>query len=335
VSGSSAEGLERIIRGFRGRTLVVIGDLVADEFVFGEIARVSREAPALILEHRRTSVVPGGGGNAVMNLRSLGAVPIPVGVVGKDETGRAILSRFRESRISTSGVVSDSDWATPTKSRIVAGGAHTRRQQIVRIDRGTTHGRLPGRLAVAVRERLKKALRRAEGILIADYGYGSAEPDIVGRPALRGARVVTVDSRTRVGSFRGVTASTPNQEEVERTLGLAPISTRRALEEAGRDLLRRTGNEAILITRGAKGMSLFRRRKPVDHIPAYGNEEVADVTGAGDTVIATFTLALLAGADPLEAARLANYAAGLVVTKAGIATITRAELTRAAREVAS
>jgi rfaE bifunctional protein kinase chain/domain len=332
VSEPSVERLERVIRSFRGRKVTVLGDLVADEFVFGEIARVSREAPALILEHRRTSVVPGGGANAVMNLRSLGATPVPVGVVGKDDNGRALVSRFRESRISTAGVVSDRDWATPTKSRIVAGGAHTRRQQIVRVDRGATHGRLSGRLAASVRDRLKKALRRSEGILIADYGYGCGDPEVVGRPALRGARVVTVDSRTRVGSFRGVTASTPNQEEVERTLGLAPLTTRRALEEAGGDLLRRTGNEALLVTRGAKGMTLFRRRKPPAHIPAYGNEEVADVTGAGDTVIATFTLALLAGADPLEAAWLANYAAGLVVTKAGIATVTRAELTRAVRE---
>ena len=332
MSEPSVQRLEEIIKSFRGRSTVVLGDLVADEFVYGEIARVSREAPALILEHRQTTIVPGGGANAVMNLRSLGAVPLPVGVIGKDANGQQVLLRFRKSGISTSGIVSDSDWATPTKSRIVAGGAHTRRQQIVRVDRGSAHGRLPGRLATSVRGRLKKALRRAEGILIADYGYGAGDPDIAGRPALRGARVVTADSRARVGSFRGITASTPNQEEVERALGLAPLRSRRALEEAGRTLLRRTGNEAVLVTRGAKGMSLFRRRKPVAHIPPYGNEEVADVTGAGDTVTATFTLALLAGADSHEAALLANYAAGIVVTKAGIATITRTELLRAVRE---
>jgi len=310
----------------------VLGDLVADEFVFGEIARVSREAPALILEHQHTTVVPGGGANAVMNLRSLGASPIPVGVIGKDGNGRQVLLQFRESGITTSGVVSDPDWATPTKSRIVAGGAHTRRQQIVRVDRGSPRGRLPRRLATSVRGHLRKALRRAEGILISDYGYGAGDPDIAGRPALRGSRVVTVDSRTRVGSFRGITAGTPNQEEVERALGLAPLRSRRALEEAGRTLLRRTGNVAILVTRGAEGMSLFRRRNPVAHIPPYGNDEVADVTGAGDTVIAAFTLALLAGADPHEAAWLANYAAGIAVTRAGIAAVTRTELLRAVRQ---
>ena len=146
MSEPSVERLEEIVKSFRGRSVVVLGDLVADEFVYGEIARVSREAPALILEHRQTTVVPGGGANAAMNLRSLGAVPLPVGVIGKDANGRQVLLRFRESGISTSGIVSDSDWATPTKSRIVAGGAHTRRQQIVRVDRGTAHGRLPGRL---------------------------------------------------------------------------------------------------------------------------------------------------------------------------------------------
>ena len=215
MSEPSAERLERIIRSFRGRRIAVLGDLVADEFVFGEIARVSREAPALILEHRKTSVVPGGGANAVMNLRSLGATPLPVGVVGKDENGRAILSRFREAWISASGVVSDAGWATPTKSRIVAGGAHTRRQQIVRVDRGAPHGRLPGRLASTVRERLKKALRRSEGVLIADYGYGCGDPDIVGRPALRGARVVTVDSRTRVASFPIRLTTRPYSRDLE------------------------------------------------------------------------------------------------------------------------
>jgi len=144
VSDPTRSRLEEIVKGFRGRRVVVLGDLVADEFVHGEIARVSREAPALILEHRETRVVPGGGGNAIMNLRSLGAAPLPVGIVGKDDNGRRILASFRESGITTGGVVSDPDWATPTKSRIIAGGVHTRRQQIVRVDRGEPHGRLSG-----------------------------------------------------------------------------------------------------------------------------------------------------------------------------------------------
>jgi rfaE bifunctional protein kinase chain/domain len=332
MSEPTRSRLEEIVGGFRGRRVVVLGDLVADEFVHGDIERVSREAPALILEHRETRVVPGGGANAVMNLRSLGAAPLPVGIVGKDGNGRHILKRLREAGISTAGVGSDPDWDTPTKSRIVAGGVHTRQQQIVRVDRGGRRGRLSGRRAAAVRSRLKKALRSGEGILIADYGYGTAAPEVAGRPAMRGASVVTVDSRTRVGSFRQVTASTPNQEELERALGLAPLRSLASLEDAGRTLLRRTGNEAVVVTRGPKGMSLFRRRMPVLHIPAYGNEEVADVTGAGDTVIAALTLALLAGGDPHEAALLANYAAGLVVAKAGIATVSRTELVRAIRK---
>lgn len=328
----SRDRLARLISGFRGRRVVVVGDFVADEFVYGDIARVSREAPVLILEHRDTAVVPGGGANAVVNLRSLGAMPVPVGVVGRDASGRELLRHFRRLRIPTSAVVSAPGYATPSKSRLVAGGLHTRRQQIVRVDRGARHGRLAPGTAAAVRARLRKALRGSDGLLIADYGYGAADPAVVGALARSGSRPVTVDSRARVSRFRNVTACTPNQEEVEKALGMAPLTTRRAVEQAGRRLLRETGNHAVLVTRGSQGMSLFRRGRPAAHIPAFGSDEVADVTGAGDTVIAVFTLSLAAGGDFLEAATLANCAAGLVVMKAGTATVSRAELLAALRE---
>jgi len=334
VSGPelSRERLERLVGRFRGRRVVVVGDFVADEFVYGDIARVSREAPVLILEHRETAVVPGGGANAVVNLRSLGAVPVPVGVVGRDPSGQELLRQFRKLRIPTAGVVSVPGYSTPSKSRVVAGGVHTRRQQIVRIDRGASHGKLAPRVAAAIRARLRRALGGSDGLLIADYGYGAGDPGLVGPLARAGTRPVTVDSRTRVERFRGVSACTPNQEEVERALALSPLRTRRAVEEAGRRLLRDTRNQAVLVTRGAAGMSLFRRDRPVAHIPAFGSDEVADVTGAGDTVIAVFTLALVSGGDFLQAATLANCAAGLVVMKAGTATVSRAELLAAVRE---
>jgi rfaE bifunctional protein kinase chain/domain len=328
----AAADLERLVESFARRRVAVLGDFVADEFVHGDIARISREAPVLILEHRETAVVPGGGANAVVNLRALGATPVPVGVVGKDASGHALVHRFRELGIPTSGIVTVPGYETPTKSRVVAGGVHTRRQQIVRIDRGATPGRLAPKIAASLRQRLRKALGRAAGLLIADYGYGAGAPDVVGRSAKHGARPVTVDSRMRVEQFRNVTACTPNQEEVERALGLGPLLSLRSVEDAGRRLLRRSGNESILLTRGAQGMSLFRRGRPVIHIPAFGCDEVADVTGAGDTVIAVFTLALISGGDYFEAALLANYAAGVVVMKAGTATVNRAELIEAIRE---
>ena len=331
----TADRLAQVVERFEGRRVAILGDLVCDEFLYGDIARVSREAPVLILEHRRTVTVPGGGGNAAANLRALDAEPVPVGVVGQDLSGDRLLEQFGQGGIPISGILTHPDYQTPTKRRVMAGGTHTRRQQIVRIDEGVKQGPLPPRLRDELRSRLQSAMRGAEGLLIADYGFGAADPDLLREVAGRRhspSIPVTVDSRTRVDQFRKVTACTPNQEEVERILGLSPLQTDRSVEEAGRELLRRSGNQAILVTRGAMGMSLFQRGLLPLHIPAHGSDEVADVTGAGDTVIAVFTLALLAGASFPEAALLANYSAGLVVMKAGTATVSRPELLQATRE---
>lgn len=329
---AAAASLEEIVERFEGRRVAVLADLVVDEFVHGEIARVSREAPVLILEHEHTEIVPGGGANAVANLRALDADPLPIGIVGTDASGRALLDHLRRAGVSTAGVIAAPDHATPTKSRIVAGGVHTRRQQIVRIDRGTRRGHVPRTRRAALARRLARVVSRADGLLIADYGYGAATPELVRGLKARRPATVTVDSRSRVASFRNVTACTPNEEEVERILGLPPLRGRRAVEDAGRELLRRCRSRAVLLTRGPQGMTLLERHRPARHVPAYGSGEVADVTGAGDTVIAVFTLALLAGAGFVEAAVLANYAAGLVVMKAGTATIGRGELLGAIRD---
>lgn len=326
------ERLIGLVQAFQGRRVAVLGDLVADEFVYGDIARISREAPVPILAHRKTVVVPGGGGNAVANLRALGARPLPVGVVGRDEAGRRLLEEFKRAGIARTGIRVEPSYCTPSKSRILAGGVHTRRQQIVRVDRGEGRGELPRPARTALRRALREILGRADGLLVADYGYGAATPELLGRAAAARSLPVLVDSRTRVTEFRAATGCTPNQEELEQALGLEPLADRKAVETAGRRLLRRTGNRAVLVTRGAKGMLLFVRAQPPLHIPAFGSDEVADVTGAGDTVIAVFTLALLAGASFADAARLSNYAAGLVVMKAGTATLTAEELIDAVTE---
>lgn len=317
-------GLAEIVAAFSGRRIAVAGDLVCDEFVHGDIARVSREAPVLILEHTKTEVVPGGAGNAVANLRALGAEPIPVGVVGPDAAGQGLIETLRRAGISVAGIRVEHGYETPTKSRVLAGGVHTRRQQIVRIDRGSRHGELPRGALARLRIRLAKVLPRAHALLVADYGYGAAPPALWARLGKRLVPpVVTVDSRGRVADFRGVTACTPNQEEVERAV------PGRAIADAGRALLKRTGNGAVLVTRGARGMVLFERGAGPLAIPAFGAGEVADVTGAGDTVIAVFTLARACGASFPDAARLANVAAGLAVMKYGTATVTPRELLRA------
>jgi D-glycero-beta-D-manno-heptose-7-phosphate kinase len=327
-----ASRLQAVVDRFAGRRVAVLGDLVADEFVYGDIARISREAPVLILEHRRTVSVPGGAGNAVANLSALDARPVPVGIVGRDDPGARLLAHFRSIGVPVTGIGVAPGYETPSKSRILAGGVHTRRQQIVRLDRGAPHGELPSRISAGIAARLARALLVAEGLLVGDYGYGASPPSLV-RAAVRGKKLgTTVDSRARVARFRSVTACTPNQEEVELALGLGTLRSERAVEGAARELLRRSGNRAVLITRGAKGMCLVERGAPALHIPAFGAGEVADVTGAGDTVIAAFTLALLSGAAFAEAAFLANLAAGLAVMKYGTATVARGELREAIRE---
>ena len=330
-----AARLLRIVAGFAGRRVVVLGDLVADEFLHGDIARVSREAPVLILEHHRTISAPGGGGNAVANLAALGARPVPVGIVGPDESGRRLIEALASAGVPTKTILVAPGYETPSKCRVLAGGVHTRRQQIVRIDRGARHGELGAAARRELRRRLTAALTGAQGLLVADYGYGAASPTtlsgLLPKQLSRGL-VVTVASRTRVAEYRGVTACTPNQEELERALGVDAAVADDALPDCGRRLLRRSGNRSVLVTRGAKGMLLFERgRHPLD-IPAWGSDEVADVTGAGDTVIAAYTLALLGGAACSDAARIANYAAGIVVRKSGTATTTPAEVARAIRE---
>jgi rfaE bifunctional protein kinase chain/domain len=331
-AATSTDRLLALVAKLRGRRIAVLGDLVGDEFVHGDIARVSREAPVLILEQTRIDCVPGGAGNAVANLCALGGRPLPVGVVGRDETGRRLLARFREMGVVTSGIASEVGYGTPTKSRIVAGGVHTRRQQIVRVDRGARHGELSRQVTARLLARLTRALRNVDGLVVADYGYGAATPALVrsARSALTG-KIVTVDSRGRVAGFHRVAGCTPNQEEVEIALGLSRSPDDRGLESAGYQLLKTTGNGTVLVTRGAKGMILFRKNSPPLAIPPFGSGEVADVTGAGDTVIATYTLALLAGGSPEDAAVLANVAAGLVVMKYGTATVSPRELTAALR----
>lgn len=328
--------LRRCVDAFAGRRVAVLADLVADEFIYGDIERVSREAPVLILNEQRVVRSPGGGGNAIANLRALGAAPLPVGVVGDDEGGRFLVEAFEADGVSTRGIASVADYATPVKSRILAGGVHTRRQQIVRIDRGSGRGQaLDKRLGAKLDRALTRATARAEGLLIADYGYEAATPRRA-RPAIRdlarNGRPTTVDSRARIVDYRGITACTPNLEELEQAAAGGALSSPPKIANAASSLRDTMRARAILVTLGSEGMALFPAEGATLRVPAYGSDEVADVTGAGDTVVATFTLALASGAEAADAARLANYAAGIVVQKAGTATLSPDELQQAIEE---
>jgi D-glycero-beta-D-manno-heptose-7-phosphate kinase len=319
--------LRKILEAFPKTTVTVIGDLVADEFVYGEISRVSREAPVLILKHRERAVVPGGGANAINNLAALGVNVLPVGLIGDDEPGRLLLKAFRKRRVPLSGVLKDKRYPTVTKTRILAGQTHSARQQVVRIDREPESAPDP-HLTRELISSARKFARASDALLVSDYGYGSATPQILEAIRTRdlASLPITLDSRFRMLEYSGVTAATPNEPEVEEALRMRIGHDWSKLAQAGEKLLGRMQLQALVITRGRDGMVVFERdRKPID-VPISGSDEVADVTGAGDTVIATFTAALAAGATAEEAAHLANYAGGIVVMKRGTATASREEL---------
>ncbi len=311
------------------RTVLVVGDLVADEFVFGEISRVSREAPVLILKHRQTQIVPGGGANAAYNVADLGARVIPVGIVGADDAGRALLKCFGRRGVDTRAIVVAREFSTITKSRILAGTVHGSRQQVLRIDREPARPVSAERRAQIERLALRLA-RRADAVLVSDYGYGAGSPRVA--DALRAAangRPVTIDSRYDLLKYSGATAATPNEPELEEAFHIRIGADTRKLERAAWSLLRKMKLRALLVTRGRDGMALFETGRQPVYIPIWGSDQIADVTGAGDTVIAVFTLALAAGATFEQAARLANFAGGIVVMKRGTATVTREELRQA------
>jgi rfaE bifunctional protein kinase chain/domain len=323
-----AERLKKIVEAFPNITVTVLGDLVADEFVFGEISRVSREAPVLILKHRERTIVPGGGANATNNLADLGVNVLPVGIVGDDEAGRLLLKHFRHKKIPVSGVLKDKSYTTVTKTRILAGMTHTSRQQVVRVDREPSeapNSHLTRELYLAARN----YAHASDALLVSDYGYGAATPAIVSTLREKG-RVGTVpiilDSRYRMLQYVGITAATPNEPEVEEALGIRIGQDWEKLLVAGEKLMAHMKLQSLVITRGRDGMVAFdKKHKPID-LPIFGSDQVADVTGAGDTVIASFTAALAAGATTEEAAQLANYAGGIVVMKRGTATVSREEL---------
>jgi D-glycero-beta-D-manno-heptose-7-phosphate kinase len=326
-----AERLKKIVEAFPNLTVTLLGDLVADEFVFGEISRVSREAPVLILKHRERTVVPGGAANAANNLADLGVNVLPVGIVGDDEPGRMLLKCFRHKRIPVSGVLMDKNYTTVTKTRILAGMTHTARQQVVRVDREPQQAPNP-HLTRELYLAARNYAHASDALLVSDYGYGAATPAIVN--ALRekgklGSTPIVLDSRYRLMQYSGATAATPNEPEVEDALGVRIGQDWNKVVAAGEQIMARMKLQSLVITRGHDGMVAFdQKHKPVD-IPIVGSDQVADVTGAGDTVIAAFTAALAAGATTEEAAQLANYAGGIVVMKRGTATVSQEELLQA------
>ncbi len=319
-----------IIRRFDSATVLVVGDLIADVYIVGNTSRISREAPVLILEFDSERVFLGGAGNAANNVRSCGARTLLAGVTGTDTHGDAIRVELQRRRIETDAILQLPDVNTSIKTRILAGGRHTTRQQIVRVDKCPSLD-IDEEARSDLLDRIEKAAQNTDAIIVSDYGHGLVSDELFAalrRIAKERDIPITVDTRYGILRFSGVTAQTPNETEIEELLGV-PLQTDDArLIEEGAELRRKLSLEALLVTRGSKGMMLIDERGH-EAIPIFGSDEVADVTGAGDTVAAIFTLSLACGASFSEAAKLANIAGGIVVMKRGTATVSARELVNA------
>jgi rfaE bifunctional protein kinase chain/domain len=317
--------LYRLLEHFPQGRVMVVGDLGLDEFLTGEVERVSREAPVLILRHETTRQTPGGGANSAFNLARLGAQVQVVGLVGDDEQGRVLRGIFESAGIDTSGVLVDGDRPTVTKTRISGHARQSVTQQIVRVDRKSDAQPHPA-LQAQLRDYVQHHLQSVDAVVCSDYGDGVLSAGVIAA-ILPHARVI-VDAQASLERYRGATLFTPNLPEAEKAVGYE-ITDASTLKRAGQDLLRLTQARYILMTRGEAGMTLFDQDGADTTVPAFNRTDVFDVTGAGDTVVAALTLSLGAGATPWEAAVLGNLAASIVVRKFGTETTSTEEMATA------
>ncbi len=329
-----------LVPSFRGRKVGVIGDLVADSYVYGVPVRLSREAPVMILRHEREEFFPGGAANTVSNLLALGAEVHVFGLVGEDAQGTKLLEHLRAMGADVSSVIRSSAWRTIAKSRILAGDYHTKKQQVLRIDQEPGRAPSPEERRL-VEQRLREASSFVEAWVVSDYGYelatGPSTIEIV-RGECSAGKVVVADSRYRVRDFRGFTLVTPNEMELFAAYGIEHIPVEGAGEglvlETGRRLLQDLGSSsAVLVTRGNRGMVLFEHGREPRTIPISGTSDIVDVSGAGDTVVSAATLSLASRSSLVSAARLSNIAAGVKVMKHGTVPVSSAELLGAARKL--
>lgn len=319
---AAAERLFSLLDSFAQARVLVVGDLTLDEFLTGQVERISREAPVLIIRHENTRQIPGGGANAVYNLAKLGAKVKVVGLVGKDFQGEVLREIFAEAGIDTSGMLIDPERPTVTKTRIAGHARQSVTQQIVRVDRKSDQ--LPHlEIQLQLAEHIRQHLDAVDAVVCSDYGEGVFTKPVIEAAASHSRTIV--DAQTDLGRYHGATLFTPNLPEAEQAVGYS-INNPQTLRQAGQDLLDLTQAAQILITRGDEGMSLFEKTGVEHHIPAFNRTDVFDVTGAGDTVVAALTLSLCLGASFWEAAVLGNLAASIVVRQFGTATTTPAQM---------
>lgn len=318
----------RIISGFGNAKVLVIGDLILDQFIWGDVSRISPEAPVPVVWVKRDSFMPGGASNVANNLKSLGATVHLVGVIGDDEHGAVLKGELEQKGIITKGIFLDVSRPTILKTRVVA-----QHQQVVRIDREKV-GSLSPEIVSRMTSYIERMLDEVDAVIIEDYGKGVITSKLLARIvpiARRKRKILSVDPKEEhFNYYKGATVITPNNHEASRAVGFE-IKDSKTLERAGRRLISKLACKIALVTLGENGMAVFRKNKPMKQIPTVA-QEVFDVSGAGDTVIATYTLSLTAGADPIQAAFVSNYAAGIVVGKIGIAVVTPTELLKRIKE---
>jgi len=316
-----------ITNSMQGKKILVIGDAVADVYVDGRISRISREAPVLILEKAGERVVAGGAANVVANAATLGGEVYAVGVIGDDHYAESLRGIFKELDVHCEGLVRDKSRPTISKTRIIAGGRATVSQQIVRLD-NESHEPLSKKVEAELLAKVDKILPKVDGIIMSDYGSGTITANarkLITRYAGKHKLPSIVDSRYNIGAFSGVGYVKQNDSELGNFVG-RPLNDVTDLIGAGTKLLTTLNVDGVLITRGEMGMSLFERNGAAHHIPVSDMSEVYDVSGAGDTCVAAFLLALTTGAHPAIAARIANSAAGIAVRKLGTSTVSATEL---------
>jgi len=320
--------LTRAVRNFRNKRVLVFGDMMLDRFIWGAVSRISPEAPVPVVEIKTESTRLGGAANVASNVRSLGGIPIPVGIVGSDLEGDSLREEFRALGSPVGGLVVDKGRPTSVKTRIIA-----HHQQVCRTDR-EDRSPLSAAAQSRVAEKFRAALTSTDAVIVSDYAKGLISPALLRRtlPLAKAAgKVVCIDPKMRnFAVYRPATVITPNTAEAEHASGIT-ISDKRDLLRAGKKILSESGIEHLLVTRGEEGMALFESGTRVTCIPTVA-KEVFDVTGAGDTVISTLALSLVAGLSILESAVLSNIAAGIVVGKLGTASVTPEELIEAIRE---
>ena len=322
------DSFKALINNFHNITVGVIGDLVADEYVYGRQFKLSREAPVIVAKYENEEILPGGAGNIINNVVSLGASVFPIGLVGNDDNGKKLLQYFTKHKIVTKGIFTCNSRITITKTRFLVGDSHTTKRQVVRFDRepDTT---MDSKTEQKVIDFIDAIEDKVDLWIISDYGYDIITPSTIERiRELAKKKTVVADSRHRIKEFRGVTVITPNESEAEEATN-RKIQNQNHLYEVGAQLLREVNTRAVLITQGNQGMTLFEEDGNIEQVPICGKSNVIDVTGAGDTVASVLSLSMASGASLSQAARLSNYGASITVMKNGPATISQTELLQA------